>query len=270
MQLFDSHAHLDVTAFDADRTEVLARAREAGVTDIVLVAAPRNLQELVRPLELARTDPRLYATVGVHPHDCALMDESWWGELDRLAGDDKIVAIGETGLDYYYDYSPHEVQRRSFAGQIELAKRVGKPVVCHVRDPAEAGPSAHQDSHRLLDQGGIGRPGAPSGVIHCFTGGPAEAAGYVELGLYISFSGIITFKSAEAIRQAVREVPADRLLIETDCPFLSPIPKRGKRNEPANLVHTAKAVAEAAGMALDELADATSANARALFSLTGA
>jgi len=260
-RFIDSHAHLDSAEFDVDRAAVLARARAAGVGAIVLVAAPRDLAEASRPLELAETDPDLYATVGVHPHDAARIEESWWPALERLARRPKVVAIGETGLDYYYDHSPREAQRAAFARQIELARALGKPVVCHVRD-------AHDDAHQMLDAAGIGRPGQPGGVIHCFTGDAGQAAAYAALGLYISFSGIATFKTAAPIREAIRVVPADRLLIETDCPFLAPIPLRGRRNEPAFLVHTAGVVAREAGLSVDALAGLTSANARTLFSLT--
>jgi TatD DNase family protein len=260
-RFIDSHAHLDSSDFDADRAEVLARARAAGVDVMILVAAPRDLAEAARPLELARTDPALFATAGVHPHDAARIEDGWWPELERLARDPKVVAVGETGLDYYYDHSPRDVQRGAFARQIELARAVGKPVVCHVRD-------AHEDAHRMLDAGGVGRPGGPGGVIHCFTGNAEQAAGYAALGLYVSFSGITTFKTAAAIREAVRAVPRDRLLIETDCPFLAPVPMRGRRNEPAFLVHTAQVVAAEAGLAVEELAELTRANAQTLFSLT--
>jgi TatD DNase family protein len=266
----DSHAHLHGSEFDADRAEVLVRARAAGVRIIVLVAAPRDLSELDQPLRLAETDPDLYATVGVHPHDAARIEPAWWDAMEELASHTKVVGIGETGLDYYYDHSPHPVQREAFARQIELARRVGKPVVCHVRDPDGGGPSAHADTRNLLDRQGIGRPGQPAGVIHCFTGSPEQAAAYASLGLYISFSGIATFKSAAPIRAAVQEVPLDRILIETDCPYLAPVPMRGRRNEPAFLVHTALVLARETGLEPDELAARTSANARALFSLTAA
>ena len=261
MTFLDSHAHLDGPDFDADRAEVLARARAAGVSTIVLVAAPRTLDELERPLRLAQTDPDLYATVGVHPHDAARLEPSWWDALERLARHDKVVAIGETGLDYYYDHSPREVQKDAFARQIDLAGAAQKPVVCHVRD-------AHDDARRLLDDGGAGRPGGPAGVIHCFTGTRADAEAYAALGLYVSFSGITTFKTAGGIREALHAVPRDRILIETDCPYLAPVPMRGKRNEPAFLVHTAGVVAGELGMSPEEVGQVTAANARALFSLT--
>lgn len=260
IELVDSHAHLDSRDFDVDRAKVLARARAAGVRDIVLVAAPRTLDEASGALRLAQTDPHLHATVGVHPHDAAAIEPGWWPVLEELMRHPKVVAIGETGLDYHYDRSPREVQRAAFARQIELGAALGKPVVCHVRD-------AHDDAHRMLDDSGAGRPGRPGGVIHCFTGDADQAAGYAALGLYVSFSGIITFKTAAAIREAVRAVPRERLLIETDCPFLAPVPMRGRRNEPAFLVHTAQVVAAEAGMTVEELGRTTAANARALFAL---
>ncbi|HLU66636.1 MAG TPA: TatD family hydrolase [Kofleriaceae bacterium] len=259
----DSHAHLHGKEFDGDRAEVLARARAAGVGTIVLVAAPQSLEELDQPVRVAQTDPDLWATVGVHPHDARLLDEAWWAAMERLAAHPRVVAIGETGLDYHYDHSPREAQREAFARQIDLARRTGKPVVCHVRD-------AHGEAHDILAREGVGRPGAPDGIIHCFTGTPEDAAAYAALGLYVSFSGIATFKTAGAIRDAVKEVPLDRLLIETDCPFLAPVPMRGRRNEPAFLVHTAEVIAREAGVSAEELAARTSANARAVFSLTPA
>jgi TatD DNase family protein len=255
----DSHCHIDGSDFDGDRAEVLARARAAGVGAMVVVAAPRELADLERPIRLAESDPHLFATVGVHPHDAARIEPPWWEMVERLARHQRVVAIGETGLDYYYDHSPREEQRAAFARHIEIARAVGKPVVCHVRD-------AHREAHDMLAEAGVGR--GLGGVIHCFTGTPEDAAAYAALGLHVSFSGIATFKTAGPIRAAVKEVPLDRILIETDCPFLAPVPMRGKRNEPAFLVHTAEVIAREAGLPLDELAARTTANACALFSLT--
>ena len=260
-QYIDSHAHVDGAEFDEDRDDVLGRARAAGVTDIVLVAAPRTVEELERPFVCARTDPRLHATVGIHPHDARLVDDTWWAAIEELARDPKCVAIGETGLDFHYDHSPRDAQLAAFDRHITIARAARLPVVCHVRD-------AHAEAHALLRDTGVGRPGQVGGVIHCFTGGPEDAAAYAALGLYVSFSGIITFKTAEPIRQAVRQVPHHLLLIETDAPFLAPIPHRGKRNEPAFLVHTAEVVAREAGLDLDELAAVTTTNARTLFGLS--
>jgi len=255
----DSHCHVDGSDFDADRDEVLARARAAGVGAMVVVAAPRELADLERPIRLAETDPHLHATVGVHPHDAARIEPDWWDVIERLARHPRVVAIGETGLDYYYDHSPHPEQRAAFARHIEIARALGKPVVCHVRD-------AHGEAADMLEAAGVGR--TLGGVIHCFTGTPEDARRYAGLGLFVSFSGIATFKTAGPIRAAVKEVPHDRILIETDCPFLAPVPMRGKRNEPAFLVHTAGVIAAEAGLTVDELAARTTANACALFSLT--
>jgi TatD DNase family protein len=255
----DSHCHVDGSDFDADRAEVIARARAAGVGAMVVVAAPRDLADLERPIRLAESDPDLYATVGVHPHDAARIEPDWWEVIERLGRHPKVVAIGETGLDYYYDHSPHDAQRAGFARHIEIARALGKPVVCHVRD-------AHGEAADMLESAGVGR--TLGGVIHCFTGTPEDARRYAAAGLFVSFSGIATFKSAAPIRAAVKEVPIDRILIETDCPFLAPIPMRGKRNEPAFLVHTAAVIAGEAGVPVEELAARTTANACALFSLT--
>jgi len=167
------------------------------------------------------------------------------------------VAIGETGLDYYYDHSPRQLQKDVFARFIDLARRVGKPVVCHIRD-------AHEDARRVLIEGRAAELGV---VIHCFTGTPEDAAAYVAMGCHISFSGIATYKTAEPIRQAIALVPPDRILIETDCPYLAPVPKRGKRNEPSFLVHTAEVVAKAAGLSLEDLARYTVANTCSVFRL---
>jgi TatD DNase family protein len=197
----------------------------------------------------------VFATAGVHPHDAALVKESWWPALEELCRRPRVVAVGEAGLDYHYDHSPREVQRQVFRVQARLARQLGKPLVCHVRD-------AHADTLEIMAEAQV------PGVIHCFTGGPDDARAYARLGLCVSFSGIVTFKTAEAIRAAVREVPLEQLLIETDCPYLAPVPLRGRRNEPAFLVHTAEVVARAAGVSTEELAAASSANASRLFRLT--
>lgn len=260
MQLIDSHAHLDGPDFDADRDEVLARARAAGVTTIVCVGAAGDLATAERTVAIAEREPDVYATVGVHPHDAAKLQDDWWPRLRELAGHPRVVAIGETGLDYHYDHSPHDLQQQRFAEFVALGRELGKPIVCHVRD-------AHDDARRILADGGAAEVGA---VIHCFTGTPDDAAAYRDLGLYVSFSGIVTFKggSAQPIRDAVRQVPLDRILVETDCPYLAPVPMRGRRNEPAFVVHTAEVVAREAGVEVAELAAATVANTRRFFRLT--
>jgi TatD DNase family protein len=256
----DSHAHIDTPAFDADRDDVLARAREAGVETIIVIGATGGVAEAERAVALAEAHPNLYATVAVHPHDVAHMEASWWPEFRALAQRDKVVAIGETGLDYHYDHSPRDVQQRCFSQFIELARELDLPVVCHVRD-------AHDDARRILAERGAGE--GLRGVIHCFTGGPDDAEAYAAMGLYVSFSGIVTFKgkSADPIREAVRRVPRDQLLIETDCPYLAPVPMRGRRNEPAYVAYTAEAVARQLELEVDELARLTVENTRIAFGL---
>ena len=253
--LIDSHAHVDGPEFDADRDEALARARAAGVQRIVVIGAVGDPASAERAVALAERDPEIWATVATHPHDVAQMTPAWWQIHDRLARHPRVVAVGETGLDYYYDHSPREVQREAFARFIELARAVKKPVVCHIRD-------AHDDARAILAAGGV-----TDCVIHCFTGTPDDARAYAERGYYVSFSGIVTYKTAQPLRDAVPLVPRDRLLIETDCPYLAPVPRRGKRNEPAFLPHTAEVVARCSGMTFEELAEATTRNACRVFGL---
>jgi len=256
VRLVDSHGHVDGEKFDGDRAEVLARARAAGVERFVTIGTGEDLPKIRRAVDLAEREPDVFATVGVHPHDAARIEPAWWGELESWARLPRVVGVGETGLDYHYDHSPRDAQKAAFREHVRLARRVGKPVVCHVRD-------AHADTLAILEE-----EKAEEGVIHCFTGGPDDARAYAARGFYVSFSGIITFKTAEPIRAAVAEVPLDRILIETDCPFLAPVPMRGKRNEPAFIVHTAETVARAAGVPLETLAEATVANSFRLFRLT--
>lgn len=259
MTLVDSHAHVDGSEYDGDRAEVLARARAAGVTRIITIGTGPTLAQIGRAITLAEQEPDVVCAVGVHPHDAAKVTADWWPELEAMARHPRVVAVGETGLDFHYAHSERDVQATVFRRQIALARALGKPVVCHIRD-------AHPESLAILVEERAAEVGA---AIHCFTGGPEEARGYVAAGFHVSFSGIITFKTAEAIRAAVREVPLDRILIETDCPYLSPVPLRGKRNEPAHLVHTAALVAREAGVSPEELAVRTTANASALFRLDG-
>ncbi|HSR98965.1 MAG TPA: TatD family hydrolase [Kofleriaceae bacterium] len=255
MMLTDSHAHVDGAEFDADRDEVLARARAAGVERIVVIGAVGEPSSAERAVALAERDPAIWATVATHPHDVAKMTPDWWAVHERLARHPRVVAIGETGLDYYYDHSPRDQQQSAFARFIELAHAVGKPVVCHIRD-------AHEDARAILTAGRV-----TDCVIHCFTGTPDDARAYAALGYYISFSGIVTYKNAQDLRDAVPLVPLERLLIETDCPYLAPVPRRGKRNEPGFLPHTAEVVARCAGINFEDLAAATTANAARVFGL---
>ena len=258
--LFDSHCHVDGPEFDADRQDVLARARASGVSRMVVIGAVGDTASAERSVALAEANADVWATVATHPHDVAQMTPAWWAVHERLAPHPRVVAIGETGLDYYYNHSPKDVQREAFAKFIDLARRVQKPVVCHIRD-------AHEEAREILIANRAMELGV---VIHCFTGTPDDAREYARLGCYVSFSGIVTYKTAQGLRDAVPLVPKDRLLIETDCPYLAPIPKRGKRNEPAFIRHTAEVVATAAGLSFEELAAQTSENASRVFGLTAA
>jgi len=255
--LFDSHAHVDGPEFDADRDAVLARARAAGVRRMVAIGAVGDPASAERAVALAERDPDIWATVATHPHDVKGLTPEWWAVHERLARHPRVVAIGETGLDYYYNHSPHDQQRDAFEKFIALARAVGKPVVCHIRD-------AHDDARSILRATSAAELGC---VIHCFTGTPDDARAYVEMGCYVSFSGIVTYKTAQPLRDAVPLVPRDRLLIETDCPYLAPVPVRGKRNEPAHLVHTAEVVARCAGTTFEELARFTTDNACRVYRL---
>jgi TatD DNase family protein len=254
--LVDSHAHLD--DLEDDLSGVLARAAAAGVGRIVAVGLWRAPGDFGNALELARSRPGTFAaTAGVHPHECARVPEEDWRESERLARDPAVVAVGETGLDYHYDLSPRDVQRESFRRSLRIARAVDKPVVVHVRE-------ADEDCAAILREEGLPASG---GVIHCFTGDWPAARTYLDLGMHVSVAGIVTFKQADAIREAVRNVPADRLMIETDSPFLSPVPFRGKRNEPARVALVAAKVAEVRGVTVEEVAEQTTVNALRFFRL---
>ncbi len=258
MSLVDSHAHLDFEDYANDLDGVVSRARAAGLERIVCIGLWRAPGSFGNALELATRDPSFFAaTVGIHPHECARVPEEDWAACERLARDPATVAVGETGLDFHYDHSPREAQVACFQRSIRMAAAAGKPLVVHVRE-------ADAECARVLREEGVPARG---GVIHCFTGDPAAARGYLDLGLHISVAGVVTFKSAEPIRQAVRIVPRDRLLVETDSPYLAPIPFRGKRNEPAHVIETAKKVAELWGTTFEEVARATSENTRRLFGI---
>jgi TatD DNase family protein len=256
--LIDAHAHLDFEDFQADLEAVVARARASGVGRIVLVGLWREPGRLGNALELAARDPGTFsATIGIHPHDCARVPEEDWLAMERLARDPRVVGVGETGLDFHYDHSPRPVQEASFRRSIAAAAAAGKPVVVHVREADEA-------CARVLAEAGVPPAG---GVIHCFTGDWVRARAYLDLGLHLSVAGVVTFRTADDLREAVRRVPRDRLLVETDCPYLAPIPHRGRRNEPAFVAATAARVAELWGVSPEEVAAVTTENARRLFRL---
>jgi TatD DNase family protein len=258
VHLVDSHAHLDFDDYRADLAAVVERALGAGVERIVVVGLWRGPGDFGNALELAGSRPGTFAAVvGIHPHDCARVPPEDWEQSARLATDPRVVGVGETGLDYHYDHSPREDQRASFRRSLRIASAAQKPAVVHVRE-------ADADCLDILREEGVPPAG---GVIHCFTGGAAEARAYLDLGLFLSVAGVVTFRNAEAVREAVRIVPHDRLLLETDSPFLAPVPHRGRRNEPAHVRLVAEKVAEVWGVALEEVARVTSENAARLFRL---
>lgn len=257
----DSHAHIDGEEFDADRDEVMARARSAGVGMILNVGTgdPHG-GALERAVAVAERYEGVYAAVGVHPHDAKLYDEMAERRLLDIVGrGGRVVAWGEIGLDFHYDHSPRETQLRVFARQLRLAWEAGVPVIIHSRE-------ADDETARVLREVYAGAP--RGGVMHCFGGGPELAEAALSLGLYISFAGNVTFKKAEPLREVARQVPPERLLVETDCPYLAPVPFRGRRNEPAFVVETARFLAELRGVEPEELGRLTSANFSRLFGVT--
>ncbi len=257
--LTDSHCHLDLEAFDADRAAVLARARAAGVTTLLAMGGGAAPGTLAGALRLAEGCDGVWASAGIHPHEAQAATEASLEELRRLAARPKIVAIGEIGLDYHYLHSSRETQLALFRRQLALAAETGLPVSIHCRE-------AWDDCFACLEE----RGGEARGVLHCFTGGRREAERALGLGFYLSFSGMLTFARSEAMRELARELPANRLLLETDAPYLAPAPHRGKRNEPAWVAETARILAAARGSTIAEIAAQTSGNFRALFTRTRA
>lgn len=254
----DSHCHIDGPEYEADRDEVIARAREAGVTTMLNVGTgDPHSGVFERSVALAEQHPEIYCAIGVHPHDAKLFDESAQQRLIDLAKQSsRVVAWGEIGLDYHYDHSPREVQRDVFRCQLGIARELKLPVVIHSR-------SADEDTIEILREELSGYSRA--GVLHCFGGSLEMAEQAIELGFFVSFAGNVTFKKAEDLRALARQLPLERLLVETDCPYLTPVPFRGKRNEPARVVETGKFLAELRGVALEEVGRITSENFARLF-----
>ncbi len=253
--LVDTHAHLDDARFREDLPGVLARAAEAGVEHILTVGC--DLESSRESLRLAAAHPGLYAALGIHPHDAPQATKEGLEILRNLLGNDRAVAVGEIGLDFYRDRSPRDVQRRAFRDQLRLAREVGKPVIVHDRD-------AHEEVLAILREE---RAAEIGGVLHCFSGDLAMARACVEMGLYISIAGPVTYPANEALREVVRQIPVDHLLIETDAPYLAPQARRGRRNEPAFVAQTARKIAEIKGLTLDDVARVTTLNAFELFGI---
>jgi TatD DNase family protein len=255
LKLIDSHAHIQGPEYEGEVETVVKRAKEVGVKMVIVVGGAGELESNEAALALAQSFPELYATVGMHPHDAKNVGVKELKKIEELTTDEKAIAIGETGLDYYYSHSPHETQRNVFSQFIAMARKTALPLIVHER-------SAHQDTADLLHVQGAG---AVRGVIHCFTGDYQAARKYLDLGFYLSFGGIITFKNASLLREVVRKVPLERVLVETDSPYLTPVPHRGKRNEPAYVRFVAQTIANVKNLSLEEVACVTTRNVRELF-----
>ncbi len=257
--LIDTHTHLDDARYDADRDTMIQRAREAGVDRMVTIGC--DLATSQAAVALAERYPFVYASVGVHPHEVKHIQADWYDEFRRLAANRKVVAYGEIGLDYHYNNSPPEDQRRRFREQLQLAKELALPVIIHTRE-------AQDDTITILREEQASTIG---GVFHCFSGDTWLAKDALDLGFYVSFSGIVTFQNATVLREIAKTVPLDRLLIETDCPYLTPVPHRGKRNEPAFVAHVADQLAsvrsDSRRLTAEDIGRITSENARRLFKI---
>jgi TatD DNase family protein len=267
--LVDSHAHLDSERYAEDRDAMLARARQAGVETVLAVGIGDGPATMHRALELCRQYaskpemPRIAVSAGIHPHEAELADQAALDALDRLAGEPEIVAVGEIGLDYFYDHSPRDVQQRAFVRQMEIAAARRLPILIHCRASAESS-NAWQDTLSLLRE--HWRSTGLGGVLHCFAGERKHADQAMEMGFLVSFAGNLTFPKAGPIREVAAELPADRILIETDAPFLAPAPFRGQRNEPALVRHVAEKLAEVRNVDYETIALTTTQNFRRFFS----
>jgi TatD DNase family protein len=260
----DSHAHLEGPRFDPDRDDVIARARENGIRNILAIGTGDGPGTLDCAVKIADKYDFIYATVGIHPHEVKLAKESDFQELETLAKNPKVIAWGEIGLDYYYDHSPRDLQQQTFIRQMEQARTAKLPIVIHCR-PSDNSDSAWEDCLRLIQEhwssSGLG------GVLHCFTSTWTHAKRALDMGFMISFAGNVTFPKAQQIRDSAKEVPLDRMFIETDSPFLAPVPHRGKRNEPSFVKETACQLGELRGLSAEQIGRQTSRNFYRFFSL---
>ncbi len=252
LKLFDSHAHYNDEAFDNDRETLLNDVYKSGVELIMNVSY--DMPSSYKTAEIASKYPFIYGAVGVHPHDSKDIKPSDYDELKKLTQKERIIAIGETGLDYHYDNSPRDIQKKEFANHLSLAEELKLPVIIHERE-------AVKDTLDIL------KSSKATGVYHCFSGSKETAKIALDLGYYISFSGVVTYKNATNVKDSAAYIPADRILIETDCPYLSPVPKRGERNSSLNLIHTLEMVAELRGITVYEAAEITYNNAKKCFGI---
>jgi len=263
--LIDSHAHLEGPRFDGDRAEMLERARAAGVVNILAIGSGTGPGTLDCAIRIAEQHDWIYASIGIHPHEAKLASESDYAELESLTRNRRVIGFGEIGLDYYYDYSPRDVQQQVFVRQMEIARAAKLPIIIHCR-PSDHSDNAWEDTLELIKEhwksSGLG------GVLHCFTGAQKQASAALDMGFMISFSGNLTFPKAENIRSVAREIQEGRILIETDSPFLAPIPYRGKRNEPAFVAKTAEKLAELRSKSAEEIGILTAANFFRFFRLS--
>lgn len=257
VHLIDTHAHLDEDAFIGERDEVIARAREAGLEAVLTIGTTAASSRIA--IEIAEANPDIYAVVGIQPNYVSEADEGDWESIVELARNDRVVAIGETGLDRYWDFAPFDLQLDYFHKHVDLAQESRVPFIIHCREAEADVVEFLREKHR--------QTGSLVGVMHSFCGDQDTADTCIEMGLHISFAGMVTFKRNTELREVAATIPAERLLIETDSPYLSPIPFRGKRNEPAHVEHTARCLAEVRGVSYEEIAETTAANARRLFGL---
>jgi TatD DNase family protein len=260
----DSHAHLDGKQFDSDREQVIDRAREAGVQTIVSIGNGDGPAQVDCGIRLAEKYDFIYATLGIHPHEARLADEAAYQNMEQLAKHPKVIAWGEIGLDYYYDHSPRDVQKQVFVRQMELASAAKLPIVIHCR-PSDGSDNAWEDCLALMREHWA--PTRLGGILHCFTGNWSQAKRALDMGFMISFAGNVTFPKAQQIRDAALEVPLERMLIETDSPYLAPVPNRGKRNEPAFVKETARKLGELRGFTAEEVGRQTTRNFYNFFKL---
>jgi TatD DNase family protein len=260
----DSHAHLEGKRYTDDREQVIVRARQAGVEAIVAIGNGDGPSNLDCGIKLAEKYEFMYATIGIHPHEAQLADQAAYDRMAELAKRPKVIAWGEIGLDYFYDHSPRDVQQKVFAAQMELAREAKLPIVIHCR-PSDGSENAWEDCLRMIKE--QWRPSGLGGILHCFTGNTEQARRALDMGFMISFAGNLTFPKAQQIRDAALTVPLDRILIETDSPYLAPIPHRGKRNEPAFVREVARQLAELRGIPTEEAGRQTTENFRRFFSL---